>query len=597
MRRGLALALAGLAAFACATERPQPRPDELAKAGAASSGASVAGAPGSASRDAAAPDGEAASGEGERAAGATEGSAAGRLRDPDPFAEVNRLAEPYFPIPFASPEHGVGFEARVVLDPARTYAATFADGSVYSDEPAPRPVLVLRWYPAEPGGPSMPWGEYFELAEACEGDPRRERFAAALSAYAREKALEYLTYDTPAHGDPELARELLEWPTLSVRGAPLAGGRYPLVLRHAGYGSSYEDDFALCETLASMGFVVLSSAFQEADGSSFNIDGGEGSFADLELLLRLAEDMPDADASRVGIVGHSGGAHVALHFAALPESPVDAVVALDTTQDFWSAEHPRWTHPQALLAAGERFTTPVLAATNPAAWFDLLDRMTGSERVYATFPELEHDEFIAQGVLRAAIAEASGGSVREEGSPIDTRDIMWSYGSLVLDVQAFLREHLAGGDPLAWSVRRPSGNFGRSRWVEFVPPGAAGPGPWDPESGAEPTPRQLRAVFDEVGAPAVAELLARVRAQDEAWLAQHPQTLRSPLLDDMFALPLLYDLVDQERLDDARAIAGAYPERRQAFARFFRWFVERYEEPRYDRLREVSARAAEVCAE
>src|SRR5262249_30219062 len=54
---------------------------------------------------------------------------------------------------------------------------------------------------------------------------------------------------------------------------------FPLVIYHAGAGSSFEDNSVLCEFLASHGFVVLGSAFPERSGKSFNTDGGEGSAA------------------------------------------------------------------------------------------------------------------------------------------------------------------------------------------------------------------------------------------------------------------------------------------------------------------------------
>ena len=48
------------------------------------------------------------------------------------------------------------------------------------------------------------------------------------------------------------------------------------MIYHGGYGSSFEDNSVLCEYLASHGYVVFGSAFQDEKGGSFNIDGKDG---------------------------------------------------------------------------------------------------------------------------------------------------------------------------------------------------------------------------------------------------------------------------------------------------------------------------------
>jgi len=43
----------------------------------------------------------------------------------------------------------VGFRSTWALDEGRTYRTAFDDGQTYGAEKAPRPVLVLLWYPAD----------------------------------------------------------------------------------------------------------------------------------------------------------------------------------------------------------------------------------------------------------------------------------------------------------------------------------------------------------------------------------------------------------------------------------------------------------------
>ncbi len=201
----------------------------------------------------------------------------------------------------------VGFTRHWSLDPARTYDTTFADGTTYAGGgQAPRPILVNVWYPAAPAEDAalLRRGDYLDVTCA---DPRLAPFARALEAYARgvvaDEVLEEPAAERDAEDEAALAA-VLAAPAGAVRDAPPAGGRYPLVIYHAGYGSSYEDDAAFCERLAGHGYVVAGSAFEQADGASFNIDAHDGSLRDLDFLVRELAARADVDAALLALAGH-----------------------------------------------------------------------------------------------------------------------------------------------------------------------------------------------------------------------------------------------------------------------------------------------------
>lgn len=251
----------------------------------------------------------------------------------------------------------VGFTSHWSLDPARSWDMEFPDGSRWAEgTSAPRPILVQVWYPAAPA-PDAPPLRRGELLDLPGGDARTTRLAQALRAYAAGVVAEELLGE-PAVEQDEADRAALDAvlsePTRSVRDAPPSGGRWPLVIYHAGYGSSFEDNAACAERLASHGYVVAGSAFQDGAGEDFNIDALEGSLRDLEFLVRELSERPDVDASRLALAGHSGGAHLALRAQAQPQAAWDALLVLDATQDYWPAREPRWSHPAAVLAAPER---------------------------------------------------------------------------------------------------------------------------------------------------------------------------------------------------------------------------------------------------
>src|SRR5205823_5961260 len=118
-------------------------------------------------------------------------------------------------------------------------------------------------------------------------------------------------------------------------------GRFPVIVYHAGLEGSYEDNSVLCELLASHGYVVLSSAYHNADSTDTAIGWDlSTTFADNGVVMRFAATLPFADLSRLAAVGHSFGAQASLAWHAEPNSPLDAVAALDTTVEYGTLDWP-----------------------------------------------------------------------------------------------------------------------------------------------------------------------------------------------------------------------------------------------------------------
>lgn len=490
---------------------------------------------------------------------------AGQLAPPDAWGSLR-------PGPYA-----VGFRSEWVLDHGRRWAlrpeAGVADATLAT--PGPRPVLVNAWYPAAPPADApgtdvraapMPHGAYFELTS---DEARLAALSAALSAAARAISVTELfgtSEDQLSQQDAARWAAALAAPTAALRDLPPDPGPFPLVLYHAGYGSSFEDNAVLCEWLASHGYVVLGSAFLRGDGSRLDIDGRDDSLADLEQLLRWAGTHPEIDLTSVGMAGHSGGAHVTLQFAARPRSPLDAAVALDTTQDHHSVADRRWW---TLLDATRDNTTdlvePILLATGPTAIFQLADGWTGAERDYLTLADLEHDEYISQGVLAAELRATRGLAGPEEIERAGR--VRAAYDALCERVLLFFDAHLKHDDAAAQrlaqlDVGHPLG--GHAPHLEHVPAGVCCPPPYDLDSAQPPTPRQFRALVATAGtAAALVEL-------DEAWRAD-PST---PLADIVSGLSLVFELTAAGRTDDARLAGQVYRRLHPDLASYFTWFAD-----------------------
>src|SRR5262249_13826574 len=132
---------------------------------------------------------------------------------------------------------------------------------------------------------------------------------------------------------------LLGMKTFAAKDAPAAEGRFPVVIYHPGLSGTHEDNSVLFEYLASHGYVVLSSAYPDPSAYGIGITSDlQGSFSDLEFRARYAHELTLAGADRPAAMGHSWGAIAVLHWAALPESPLSAFVALDSGFEHVSVE-------------------------------------------------------------------------------------------------------------------------------------------------------------------------------------------------------------------------------------------------------------------
>jgi pimeloyl-ACP methyl ester carboxylesterase len=436
---------------------------------------------------------------------------------------------------------GVGFRSVWEFDENRTYRTAFDDGKTYGAEQSPRPVLVLQWYPTrDRHGNTMAHGDYFAVGN---DDLRLRDFADAMIAYGRDTFAHYVM-DKPEGELSEAERaemaEALSEPTRCIQGAEPADGAFPLIVYHGGAGSSFEDNATLCAYLASHGFVVLSSAFPDGHGESLNIDGFDGSAGDVDFLIGWARANSAADVRRVGLIGHSAGAQAMLRISGRAESRCDALVLLDTTQDYFALTIPFFV---PLVREVTDFigtlTAPMLVVADPTAIFAMCDELVNAERIYLTVPGLEHNDFISQGQQRVArIARSSQASADPNAAALAHgyyRDVcervLQFFDATLRDDQA--AASLTETDP--WNPATSS--------VVRVTRGATSPTTYDPDSEIPPTPRQFVRMLAIPGIDQACQALERARLSAPD----------SPICTDTrLAGSMLYELIDEGRDDDAR---------------------------------------------
>lgn len=263
------------------------------------------------------------------------------------------------------------------------------------------PVSVPLSLPA-PSGPNQVGAITLHLVDESRKDPWRPDAVRELMTtvfYPARSVREYpvMPQLTPKEGTlfgqiaviphPELPPNE-DWAatrTHSHLGAPVAGGRHPVVLYTPGLGDPRTFNSGLAEELASRGYVVVAMdhpgetfAVEFPDGRTrgFEIPGDPGQtpelyrkvietrLADARLVLGkvtalAAGQNPDAerplptglgralDASRIGIFGHSGGGAAASE--AMHENPaIDAAINLEGFLDYVEGD------PLPIAAEGTR---------------------------------------------------------------------------------------------------------------------------------------------------------------------------------------------------------------------------------------------------
>jgi hypothetical protein len=303
-----------------------------------------------------------------------------------------------------------GYRNLYQLDHTRRYDPEFATDPTKPPVPKPRPIYICVWYPAQKTD-AKPM-EYRRYLDVSSDNALIAPFVKRLSRHVVNGVSDGTVGKEPANRTPaETAafERLMATKTFAVKDALPAAGRFPVVLNHAGLNGVADDNSVLFELLASHGYVVLCSAYQNyyAEGVGISSDL-HTSFRDMEFLSRYARELPFADADRLGAMGHSWGAIAVLHWAALPDSPLRAFVTLDSGFEYGAIEdtgveplivHMR-TNKNNIRAAALRFSGRPTLNTN----FDFLEPyLKYADDYQAAVGSLTHNDYLTHGAIGPAL--------------------------------------------------------------------------------------------------------------------------------------------------------------------------------------------------
>ena len=370
--------------------------------------------------------------------------------------------------------YAVGFRSAYQADAARSYDPEYAAGGKPVAK-KPRPIFLAVWYPAKtPATQPMVYRDYLRAISVESPVPE---FAQRLRKFTRNSMCEYMLgkeYESLSKKERDVWDNFLATPIAAYQNAPPAAGKFPAIVYHPGLGGTFEDDSVMFEYLASHGYVVVSSAYQNSDSTELNIVGDfYTSLDDLTFVSRFTGTLPFVDTSQVTAMGHSYGAQAVLAWRAQPGSPVDALVFLDSTVEYLGLEAPLFANAKSMIGRNRTSAVPVILFADRLRKprFDTFDPyLSHAPRYEWTVDGQEHNDFISQGTIGESLQARTGGDSRKAEAARRNYDEIG--GRILLFLDAYVKR-----DAGALTALRATG-------VNYKAPEAP-----------EPTGRQLARMF------------------------------------------------------------------------------------------------------
>ncbi len=209
----------------------------------------------------------------------------------------------------------IGFRHYLNIDSSRTYYRMMD----FTNECILREIPVSIWYPALAGvnnGTPMKVLDYMKILKEEE----------EWEYLPDEHILNWFYYPNTADNQDHLKEEVR-----SVLDAAVVDGSFPTIIYAPSYQASSIENFALCEFLASHGFVVISSPSRGSENRFFN--GGtekdmEAQARDIEFLIKESLNLKYVDYKAIATMGFSFGG-LSNVLAQVRNGMIKAIVSLD----------------------------------------------------------------------------------------------------------------------------------------------------------------------------------------------------------------------------------------------------------------------------
>jgi len=217
-------------------------------------------------------------------------------------------------------EYEVGFEHYLAVDSTRTYERRFD----WNNQKIYRPIPVSLWYPSSNDSGKNTQMRVIDYLEILKEEEEWEYLP-------NEQILNFFHYQNSAENQAHLKERSTAYLNLD-----LISQKFPVIIYAPSYQASSIENFALCEFLASYGYIIISSPSRGTKNRF--LEGGtekdmETQARDIEFLIKEISSHSNADQDRIASMGFSfGGLSNVLAqnvLAQMRNGTIKAIVSLD----------------------------------------------------------------------------------------------------------------------------------------------------------------------------------------------------------------------------------------------------------------------------
>ncbi len=293
-------------------------------------------------------------------------------------------------------QNTVGYRHYIAYDSSRTYTRA----QDWTNEKTARPIPISVWYPAIPDQPGVAHLSVFDYLKILKVEEEWEHLPDPL-------IMSWFEFPN----SPENQQRIKE-SCRAVRDAEAFPGQFPVVVYAASFLASSTENFALCEFLASHGYLVLAIPGRGADSRPMQgtaLKNAEAQARDLEFLIQESMRLPNASTDDLATLDYSFGGLAAVT-SQMRNDRIKAMVSLDgrsrydyeTVMNSPSAEIENIDVP-FLHFAQKPIPEEVLIADNIDPKlneeFRLFDSLRYSDAYAVRMHSLSHRHFSTMGLL------------------------------------------------------------------------------------------------------------------------------------------------------------------------------------------------------
>ncbi len=295
-------------------------------------------------------------------------------------------------------KYKVGFRHYIASDSTRTYKRIYD----YNNEVFFRPIPISIWYPTEHNIGNQKPLQVIDYLEILKEEEEWEHLP-------NDQILNWFYYANTSANQKQLEEK-----TSAYLETEFTEDKHAVVIYTPSYQASSIENFALCEYLASHGYIVISSPSRGTETRWFSENNAkemETQARDVEFLIKEAGRFPNVDYQKFVLMGFSFGG-LSNIIVQNRNHNVEAVVSLDGTERYQYTtlnESPFFDVEKIdvpyLHMAQKDIPESVLKQDNIAAElnfeFKLYDSLSKSKAYQLKFNDLTHSYFSTLGVLFA----------------------------------------------------------------------------------------------------------------------------------------------------------------------------------------------------